>query len=157
MARPVIPTSDASARADERCGAATNAQAPTPVRDAHRHEPVAHAGRAPTTPKAPLVSGVSAGALPTATAAAAHHPFVAPSTAPLPTEYRGKSSGEFQRVVPTIAGAAPDANSLIVEAERHLLTLPASDRNRRLLEVAILRRDTALLSGLLEVFRRQAR
>lgn len=71
--------------------------------------------------------------------------------APLPTHYRGKSSGEFQRVV---AGAAPDTNGLIAEAERWLVNLAPTDRNRRLLEVAILRRDTALLNGLLDVFRR---
>jgi hypothetical protein len=48
---------------------------------------------------------------------------------------------------------APDANQLIVEAEGRLAKLPVSDRNRRLLEVAILRRDTALLNGILESLR----
>lgn len=66
---------------------------------------------------------------------------------PLPAAYRGKASGEFQRV---IHQPAVDTNGLIAEAERQLLSLPASDRNRRLLEVAILRRDPALLRGLLQ-------
>lgn len=71
---------------------------------------------------------------------------------PLPPAYRGKSSGEFQRVTTHVA---PDANQLIVEAENKLAQLPISDRNRRLLEVAILRRDTALLNGILESLRRR--
>lgn len=74
-----------------------------------------------------------------------------PTGQPLPAAYRGKSSGEFQRVTTHMA---PDANQLIGEAERTLARLPTTDRNRRLLEVAILRRDTALLNGILESLRR---
>jgi hypothetical protein len=74
----------------------------------------------------------------------------ASSTTPLPAVYRGKASGEFQRVA---APPAADTNGLIAEAERQLLSLPASDRNRRLLEVAILRRDPALLRGILQSLR----
>jgi len=74
-----------------------------------------------------------------------------PNDAALPAHYRGKSSGEFQRVT---VGAAPDTNSLIAEAEHWLVNFAPTDRNRRLLEVAILRRDTALLNGLLDEFRR---
>lgn len=74
----------------------------------------------------------------------------AAASTPLPAAYRGKASGEFQRVA---APPAADTNGLIAEAERQLLSLPASDRNRRLLEVAILRRDPALLRGILQSLR----
>lgn len=134
MVRPVPPTPNPSDRKGEPSNEThSNAQAPTPeaadalARDALRASTDQDPRRLPSE---------------------------ALRSAPLPSEYRGKSSGEFQRVAP---GSAPDANALIAEAERHLLTLSPADRNRRLLEVAILRRDTALLGGLLEVFRREKR
>jgi hypothetical protein len=141
MARYVIPTSDTSARVEGPSGAPSNVQPPTPVRRT-ADESVAQRGAGERSSR----DG--------STRAVERNQFVPPPPAPLPTEYRGKSSGEFQRVS---TGSAPDANSLIAEAERYLLTLAPSDRNRRLVEVAILRRDTALLGGLLEVFRRQGR
>lgn len=143
MARYVIPTSDPSARTGERSDASPNVQPPTPERNA-----AVGGGNEHNDAILPRDGATSA--------AAAERLPLAPPPALLPREYRGKSSGEFQRVT-TDPGTAPDANSLIAEAERYLITLSPSDRNRRLLEVAILRRDTALLGGLLEVFRRQTR
>ncbi len=132
MVRRAIPTSDPSARTED-VGALKDAQAPT---------------RQPLTPQTPANAPEHPGLVSSADGR------IAPPPAPLPSEYRGKSSGEFQRVV---VSAAPDAASLVAEAERHLVTLPSSDRNRRLLEVAILRRDTALLNGLLADYRRKGR
>jgi hypothetical protein len=143
MARYVIPTSDPSARTGERSDASTNVQPPTQERQQTLRGAGDHGD--PILPRDGATLAAVAERLP-----------APPPPAPLPREYRGKSSGEFQRVT-SDPGIAPDANSLIAEAERHLVTLPPSDRNRRLLEVAILRRDTALLGGLLEVFRRQSR
>lgn len=134
MVRPVLPTPNPSDRKGEPSNEThSNAQVPTPE----------------------AADALARNALPAKaeheTKGEASNPL---RSAPLPSEYRGKSSGEFQRVAP---GVAPDANALIAEAERYLLTLPPTDRNRRLLDVAILRRDTALLSGLLEVLRRERR
>jgi hypothetical protein len=158
MARYVLPTSDASARATAPSDASSNVQPPTPAREAANRSALENgrtergSAERDVAEHDDITQSVD-GATRTA-AAPQRAPFMAPPAAPLPTEYRGKSSGEFQRVV---SGSAPDANTLIAQAERHLLTLAPSDRNRRLLEVAILRRDTALLNGLLEVFRRQER
>lgn len=133
MVRPVLPTPEPSDRKVEPSNEThSNAQAPT-------QDPA---------------GGVARNGLATSAERAPHGETGPSRSAPLPTEYRGKSSGEFQRVAP---GSAPDANALIAEAERYLLTLSPTNRNRRLLEVAILRRDTALLGGLLEVFRRGGR
>jgi hypothetical protein len=68
--------------------------------------------------------------------------------------YRGKSSGEFQRVV---TGQGPDTNALVAEAERSIAELTEDDNYRRLLQLAVLRRDAALLTGLLEVIRLRRR
>lgn len=73
-------------------------------------------------------------------------------TAQLSTAYRGKSSGEFQRVGSAFGG---DTNTLVAEAEQWLPRLTTDDNYRRLLQLAILRRDPALLSGLLDVIRQR--
>ena len=70
-----------------------------------------------------------------------------------PTAYRGSSSGEFKRAV---VGPAVDTNLLVVEAEQWIARLPADDHHRRLLQLAALRRDPALLTGLLEMVRNQS-
>ena len=72
-------------------------------------------------------------------------------TGQLPTAYRGKSSGEFQRVA---APFSVDVNVLVAQAEQCLLELAPEDNYRRLLQLAVLRRDAGLLSGLLAVIRR---
>lgn len=70
----------------------------------------------------------------------------------LPNGYRGKSSGEFERVVaPVIA----DTNVLVAEAEGWIQRLTSDDNYRRLLQLAVLRRDAVLLSGLLDVVRQR--
>jgi hypothetical protein len=136
MARPIVPTSGSPALVDKkRIDAAGDTSAHS--RDSEQ-QPAASRSEyhPPGSESSPVTASSELGLRPTA----------------LPSVYRGKSSGEFQRAIPHLA---PDANALISEAEHHLASLPASDRNRRLLEVAILRRDTALLSGLLESLRKR--
>lgn len=70
----------------------------------------------------------------------------------LPSDCRGKSSGEFERVVPTVLA---DTNRLVTEAEGWIARLTSDDNYRRLLQLAVLRRDAVLLSGLLEVVRQR--
>lgn len=150
MARYVVPTSSPSARTEGTSHASSSAQAPTSGRDALDRVTAERRLIDPGSQERNDVKVSGDGATP---ALSSSDGSTAPPAAPLlPSEYRGKSSGEFQRVS---AVTAPDANSLIAEAEGYLLRLHPSDRNRRLLEVAILRRDTALLSGLLKVFRNQ--
>lgn len=127
MARFVAPTSNPSARTEPAVEGGARAQSPTQATETP--DPSARSVNSNLVPPAPV-----------------------PGT--LPSEYRGKSSGEFERV---ISPQAPDTSGLIAEAERYLEKLPRSDRHRRLLEVAILRRDSALLNGLLEVLRQQTR
>lgn len=69
---------------------------------------------------------------------------------PGPIAYRGKSSGEFQRIG---SGVGADVTALVLEAERWIAELTSDDNYRRLLQLAVLRRDAALLTGLLEVIR----
>jgi hypothetical protein len=72
----------------------------------------------------------------------------APETAP--HGYRGKSSGEFRRVNATLGG---HTDALVAEAERWLGQLTSDDNYHRLLQLAVLRRDPALLTGLLAALR----
>lgn len=54
-----------------------------------------------------------------------------------------------------VAGRPSDVGALVAEAEQCMATLTLDDNHRRLLQLAVLRRDTALLSGLLEVVRQR--
>jgi hypothetical protein len=72
------------------------------------------------------------------------------SDTPGAPSYRGKSSGEFQSVGHVLRA---DTNTLVQEAEGWIAKLTDDDNYRRLLQLAVLRRDAALLYGLLEVVR----
>src|SRR5690606_18086699 len=123
MARYVLPTSASTALTDGASDASSNVQPPTldnPTSfERHLGSSLPELSGDPTRRSA-LEQQASAllpsGGSPKGSAR--------PNDAALPAHYRGKSSGEFQRVT---VGAAPDTNSLIAEAEHWLVNLAPTD------------------------------